>query len=136
MPEHPLRVLIVDDSVDDAELIVRALADGGYRPVYRRVDTAEALAAALTEVSSWDLITCDSLLPRLGRVLAIAHEVVPRVPVLLVFGKRAEELRRLLERGDVSGFLSKDRLPDLAALVAGLIPRRAAHAASHRRSLR
>lgn len=125
MASHPLHVLIVDDSVDDAALITRALADGGYHPSCRRVDTPEAVTAALHDVHTWDLITCDSVLPHLDivRVLAIAHAAVPQVPVLLVSGRRVEELRGLLERGEVSGFLSKDRLPDLPALVAGLIPR-------------
>jgi CheY-like chemotaxis protein len=138
MGEHPLRVLIVDDSADDAELIVDALRRGGYCPLYRRVDTPEAFAVALREVATWDLITCDSVGPRLdlARMLAIAHEIVPEIPIVHVSGRRAEELRGPLERGDVSGFLSKDRLPDLPALVAGLIPRRAARAGSHRVSRR
>ena len=35
----PLRVLVVEDSEDDALLLLRELRRGGYEPVHRRVDT-------------------------------------------------------------------------------------------------
>ena len=40
----PLRVLLVEDSPDDAELILLELGRGGFAPDWRRVDTAEAMA--------------------------------------------------------------------------------------------
>ncbi|GAB6067818.1 hypothetical protein JCM13664_11370 [Methylothermus subterraneus] len=43
----PLRALIAEDSEDDTELLVLELKRGGYDPVYRRVETAEEMAAAL-----------------------------------------------------------------------------------------
>ena len=38
-----LRVLIVDDSEDDAKLMIRQLHKGGYNPKWERVETAEAM---------------------------------------------------------------------------------------------
>jgi CheY-like chemotaxis protein len=47
----PCKILIIDDSADDAELIVRALRRGGLELKFDRVDTSEALQAALTRQS-------------------------------------------------------------------------------------
>src|SRR6266487_5703379 len=38
-----LSTLIVEDSEADAELIVRELQDGGFDPIYERVDTKPAM---------------------------------------------------------------------------------------------
>ena len=43
-----LRVLIVEDSEADAELLVLELKRGGYIPEYERVETAETMSTALT----------------------------------------------------------------------------------------
>ena len=56
-PERPprtsVRVLLVEDSPDDAELILHELERGGYRVTWERVDTRQDLAAAL-ERSRWE----------------------------------------------------------------------------------
>ena len=51
----PLRVLMVEDSEDDALLTIRALKKRGYDPVYERVEDAGAMRNAL-EKGSWDVI--------------------------------------------------------------------------------
>ncbi len=43
----PLRALIVEDSEDDALLLVHELQRGGYTPIFERVETAAAMTAAL-----------------------------------------------------------------------------------------
>ena len=43
----PLRVLIVEDSEDDAILLVRELQRGGYDVTHERVDTQAAMEASL-----------------------------------------------------------------------------------------
>ena len=59
----PLKVLIVEDSEEDADLIVLELKRGGFDPIYRRVDNAEAMAKALAE-REWDLVLSDFSMPR------------------------------------------------------------------------
>ncbi len=59
---EPVRVLIVEDSEDDAALVVHELKRGGYDPVYERVDTREAFGAALDH-KTWDLIISDYTMP-------------------------------------------------------------------------
>ncbi len=58
----PLRVLIVEDAEDDALLVVRELERGGYDTTFERVETAEAMTAAL-EKQAWDIIIADYRLP-------------------------------------------------------------------------
>ena len=66
-----LRVLIVEDSEDDALLIIRELKKGGYNPVYERVETAASMKKALKE-KQWDIILCDYKLPKFNAPSAIA----------------------------------------------------------------
>jgi hypothetical protein len=51
----PLNVLIIEDSEDDTLLIVRELRQAGYEPRYERVETAEAMKAALDN-QLWNII--------------------------------------------------------------------------------
>jgi CheY-like chemotaxis protein len=51
-------VLIVKDSADDAELLMRELQRGGYGPVFERVETTAAMQAALAQ-QTWDLVVSD-----------------------------------------------------------------------------
>ena len=39
----PLRLLLVEDSEDDARLLVRELTRGGFEPVVERVETATTM---------------------------------------------------------------------------------------------
>jgi len=55
---RPLRVLLVEDSAEDAELMLRALKAGGFDPVHERVETPAALRSAL-EGSTWDVVLSD-----------------------------------------------------------------------------
>jgi response regulator RpfG family c-di-GMP phosphodiesterase len=58
-----LRVLMVEDSEDDALLIIRELKKGDYNPVYERVETAATMKKALKE-KPWDIILYDYILPK------------------------------------------------------------------------
>ena len=64
-----LKVLIIEDSEDDTLLLVRELEKGGYDPVYQRVETAEAMRAALKE-KTWDIVLSDYHLPRFSGLQA------------------------------------------------------------------
>jgi len=59
---EPLRVLVVEDSESDANALLEELRRGGFDPVYRRVDTADAMGDAL-EGETWDLILADYVMP-------------------------------------------------------------------------
>src|SRR5687768_7176824 len=57
-----LRVLIIEDSEEDTQLLVRELQRGGYEVEFERVETAEAMQSALTQ-KTWELILSDYNLP-------------------------------------------------------------------------
>ena len=88
----PLRVLLVEDSEDDALLLLRALRKGGYETKARRVDSETDLRAALTD-AAWDVVFCDYAMPSLSGPAAVAliRESHPDLPVSLLLN-RAEVL--------------------------------------------
>lgn len=59
-----LRVLIVEDSEDDARLYFRELEEFGYNPTFQRVHTREDLIAALGR-QSWDIVIANPSMPHL-----------------------------------------------------------------------
>ena len=66
-----LRVLIVEDSALDAELVVSELRRGGYDVTFTRVETAPAMAEALA-VATWDVVVSDHELPAFSGPAALA----------------------------------------------------------------
>ena len=80
-----LNVLIVEDSEEDADLIVLELRRGGYNPQFRRVETAEDMRRALRE-SHWDLILSDFLMPQftMNEALSLAQERGVDLPFVIV----------------------------------------------------
>lgn len=115
--KSPLRILLVEDNEDDAELILLELRCGGYQPQSQRVDTAEALRAALAQ--HWDVITCDCVMPRFSGPAAI--ELIRGsgclVPILVVSGEAGEEVATGAMRPGAQDFISKHRLARLVPAV-------------------
>jgi DNA-binding NarL/FixJ family response regulator len=66
-PARPLRMLLVEDSENDA-LLLREFRRGGYEPVYERVSTPEEMERALEEASKkkspWQIVISDYYMPR------------------------------------------------------------------------
>src|SRR5258707_14049312 len=62
MTGRRLRVLVIEDSPNDAELIVEQLASGGFEGVHERVQTAAALKAAVAH-SPWGIGVSDYSMP-------------------------------------------------------------------------
>jgi len=115
----PLRVLMVEDSLDDVLLLARELRRGGYEPVYERVETAEDLRRAL-ERGPWDLIISDYNLPRLRapEALKILKEQGMEAPVVVVSGSAGEEAAVEAMRAGANDYVMKDKLSRLGPAVA------------------
>ena len=61
--DKELRVLLVEDSEDDAILVLRELRQDGCKVYFKRVDTAQEMREALAN-ESWDLVIADHSMPR------------------------------------------------------------------------
>jgi two-component system, sensor histidine kinase and response regulator len=111
---RPRRVLLVEDSPDDAELTVRALRRGGYDLTYERVDTPEAMRAAL-EDQSWDLIVSDYSMPRFTGLAALKMLQNERLdlPFILVSGTVGEEAAVEAMRCGADDYVLKSNLARL-----------------------
>jgi PAS domain S-box-containing protein len=115
---HPLRVLIVDDSEADATLLQHALRRGGYEITCEVVDTPAAMRAAL-ESQAWDVITSDHAMPRFNApaALALAKEICPDVPFVIVSGEIDLNLAVSLMRDGAQDYIQKRELARLVSAV-------------------
>src|SRR5688572_12005286 len=113
-----LRVLVIEDSQDDFDLIIRELTRGGYTPLAERVETAAQFEAAL-EREPWDLAVSDWCLPQFSAERALEILTARRldVPLIIVSGSIDEEVAVQALRGGASDFLSKDKLARLLPAV-------------------
>jgi DNA-binding NtrC family response regulator len=105
---RPLRVLIVEDSENDALLLLRELRRGGYEPHYERVETAEAMEKALA-ASEWDVIISDYRMPRFSALeaLKVFKKSGSDAPFIVVSGQVGEEAAVEVMKGGASDFLTK-----------------------------
>ena len=89
----PLRVLVVEDSPDDAAFILRELKRGGYDPVSARVETLAELGAALAE-RNWEVVISDHTMPGFGSLQALELLQVKQldIPFIVVSGTIGEEV--------------------------------------------
>ena len=115
---EPIRVLLIEDSEDDAALIVRALRKGGYEPSCARVDTREAMRESLAG-QGWDLILSDYAMPRFNgmEALKLAREQGLDLPFILVSGAVGEETAVEIMQAGACDYVMKDKLARLAPAV-------------------
>ena len=68
--QTPIRVLVVENSIDKVHLFLGALRNGGYEPTWERVETEHDMAIAL-ETHSWDVVLADDRLPHFSALAAL-----------------------------------------------------------------
>ena len=133
----PLRILMLEDSAFDAELIQAALTQA-YPPArmdlqVRLVADERSFAQALAS-GAFDLVLSDVELPGYGGALALDHckAVAPELPFIFVSGVIGEENAvDLLKRG-ATDYVSKDRLGRLPLVIERALRERAERAARMR----
>src|SRR5437867_1329376 len=114
----PLRVLIVEDCEDDAELLLRELRRGGYAPAFERVDTPEAMSAALAR-ESWDIVIADYSLPQFSRLAALnlVQERALDLPFIIVSGAIGEDTAVAAMKAGAHDYLLKGNLARLVPAI-------------------
>ena len=119
MKDKSLRVLMVEDSEDDAVLTIRELKKGGYDPAYEMVETAAAMQKALKD-KQWDIILCDYSLPKLNAPSAIAllKKANIGIPIIIVSRTISEDVAAECMRLGAHDYVMKDNLSRLCPAIA------------------
>jgi two-component system, cell cycle sensor histidine kinase and response regulator CckA len=112
-----LRALIVDDSPGGAELMAWALQRAGFELEWKRVDSEDALVAALTRDP--DVILADNALVDLKgrRVVELVNASGVEAPVILVTGPIREAEKVACLKAGAAAHLPKDNLDRLGEVV-------------------
>jgi PAS domain S-box-containing protein len=119
MDDKSLRVLIVEDSEDDTQLLIRALKKGGYSPLYERVQTSSAMKEALKE-KQWDIILCDYKMPNFSgpSAIAVLKESNIDIPFIIVSGAVGEDIAVECMRLGAHDYVLKNNFPGLCPAIA------------------
>lgn len=88
-----IRLLIIEDSEDDAELLVRKVTKSGYKIKYTRVESEKEMKSALQQ-EAWDLIISDYSLPNFTGLSAInlINQLNIDIPFIIVSGAIGEDI--------------------------------------------
>jgi signal transduction histidine kinase/CheY-like chemotaxis protein len=115
---QPLRVLLVEDSEDDATLVMRALRQGGYEVRCERVDTSAAMSTALTG-GAWDVVISDYAMPRFSGLgaLTLLQDMGLDVPFILVSGTIGEDVAVRAMKAGAHDYIMKGNLARLVPAV-------------------
>lgn len=115
--KRPLKVLILEDNLSDAELIVHELKRGGFKPEWQRVDTEKSYSAALNP--GLDIILADYSLPQFNalRALEVTRKSGFDTPFIVVTGSVSEENAVTCIKHGAHDYLIKDRLARLGPAV-------------------
>jgi PAS domain S-box-containing protein len=115
---NKIAVLVVEDSEADAGSMLGELHEGGFDPGHERVDTADALEAAIGK-APWDLVLLDYNLPRMSaeKALVVIRERLPDVPIIVVSAFVGEEAIVALMKAGAADYVPKDRMRRLCPAV-------------------
>ena len=107
----PLRVLIAEDSEDDARLLLLELQRAGFDPAYERVDNHGAMQAALDR-QAWDLVIGDYSMPAFSgpAALALLRACDLDTPFIFVSGTIGEDVAVEAMKAGAQDFLTKGNL--------------------------
>jgi len=114
----PLKLLLVEDSEDDAALLLLRLRQGGYKVQSQRVDTAPAMRGALQR-ERWDLVISDYVMPQFSGLaaLAVLQEQGADIPFIIVSGHIGEDTAVASMKAGAHDYLMKDNLARLVPAV-------------------
>ena len=113
-----LRILIVEDSEEDTQLLLHELRRGAYEPAFERVDTPAAMSAALDQ-QTWDLVVADFSMPQFNALAAL--ELLNKkgldLPFIIVSGTIGEEIAVTAMKNGARDYIMKGNLRRLVPAV-------------------
>jgi signal transduction histidine kinase len=114
----PLRVLIIEDSENDALLLLRELRRAGYDPVYERVYTAEGLLTALSK-QPWEVIISDFVMPQFSglEALKLSKSKGVDIPFIITSGKISDDTAVLSMKAGAADYINKNNLSRLGPAI-------------------
>ena len=123
-PQATLRLLLLEDSADDADLLAIELAGAGLETELRRVATRGAYAAALAGFAP-DIVVSDYDLPGFsgGEALLMARAHDPALPFVVLSGFVAEDRPADDRAHGADAWVCKDDLHDMPAVLRRLVAR-------------
>lgn len=106
---EPLRALIIEDSEDDTELLIRELRRAGFDPFFSRVDTAESLDEALDR-TGWDVVISDYTMPKLSclNALELVRQRDSDIPFIILSGSIGEDIAVNAMRAGAQDYIMKN----------------------------
>lgn len=118
LPAQLLRILLIEDSEDDALLMLLRFRGSGYRVEHLRVADPESMRRALAE-NVWDVILADHRMPGFSALAALRlmQETTLDLPFIIVSGVLDEETAITVMREGAHDYLSKDKLERLIPAV-------------------
>lgn len=114
----PLRALILEDSADDAALLLRELKRGGFDTKHIQVETAEAMSEALS-THTWDIIFSDFSMPNFNAfdALTLLHNSKLDLPFIIVSGTIGEDRAVTAMKSGAHDYILKGNLKRLVSVV-------------------
>lgn len=116
--EHRIRVLLIEDSEDDRDLVVIELKRGGFNPDWLCVENGEALKNAL-DLHEWDIILSDYSLPNFDGLsaLKIVKERQIDIPFILISGTIGEDIAVTAMKTGAHDYIMKGNLNRLTPAI-------------------
>ena len=113
-----IKVLIVEDTEEDAALLIRTLQRGGYDPAYEIVQTPKAMSDALN-LQEWDLVISDYSMPRFSGLgaLKMLQDNDPDLSFILMTGQVGEEVAVEAMKAGAHDYILKSNLARLIPAV-------------------
>jgi signal transduction histidine kinase len=114
----PLSVLIIEDSENDALLLLRELKRSGYIPEMERVYNAAGLESALKK-RAWDFIISDYVMPKFSglEALKLIKGQGVDTPIIIISGKISDETAVLAMKAGAADYIMKDNLTRLGPAI-------------------
>jgi len=116
--DGPIRILMLEDSAEDADLLQCEIRRAGIRFVGCVVDTRRNFLKELSAFAP-DIILCDNDLPEIDGVTALhmARKARPETPFILVTGSITDEQAAQMLASGATDYVLKDRRSRLAPAI-------------------